>query len=241
MRWTRRVIVGTVLGGLVLGGTAMAEERTAVEGMTRLHVSGSASAELQQSLLVATLAVEHEDPDPIAVQRQINARMTEAVAAAGAVAGLQVRTGGYSVWPLYEGEPRAGRERPRRYRGSQSLELRGEDAPALLELVGQLQAKGLVMRGLDYRVTVEAEAAARKELTEAAFADLRDQAQRAAAAMGLQLAGWAELRLGGDAPIQPRMRAMAMEAAADMAPPVAVPGTERITLTVDGTALLRAD
>lgn len=230
MRVTSAALILTAL--LASAGAAQAQTATAPDP-TRLTLSAEAATEVPETVLVATLAVVAEGGRADAVQATVNAAMAKALAAARERPAVTVSTGGYSVWPRDQ-DGGAGR----RYRAEQTIELRADDAAGLLDLVGRLQADGLETRGLAYAVAPAATEAARRQLIERAFAELRETAGRSAAAMGMRVDRWQELRVelsGGYMP--PPLRAMAMEQAG-AAPPVAAAGTQRVTLGVSGTAIL---
>jgi uncharacterized protein YggE len=107
---------------------------------------------------------------------------------------------------------------------------------ALLELTGALQQAGLASTGLTYRLTREAERAAREEASRLALAALQRRAQAVAEQLGLQLIGLREVRIDAEASAAPRA-AMAMRAGA--ASPVAVAEDILVTARIEAVAVLR--
>ena len=206
---------------------------------TRLELGASASAEVQETLLVASLVAAAEGRDPAAVQGSVNAAMTKALATAQNHTDVKATTGGYAIRPIGREPVDPVNKPPRRLRGEQTLSLASEASAAVLDLVGRLQAMGLETRSLDYELPAGAVERTRRRLLDDALHDLRATAEQAATAMGMRLDGWDEVRVepAGGAP-SPPFRAMMAERATSASPPVAVSGTQRVTLTVSGTALL---
>ena len=233
MRAHQHLIALAFLAGLGVATAARAAPLSAPA--TRLELSADASAEVQETLLVATLTVVAEGRHPAFVQGDVNTAMTKALAAARERSAIKARTSSYAIWPLDE------KTSPRlRYHAEQSLSLTAEDGAALLDLVGRLQAEGLEVRSLDHAPAPAAIADARRRLLDDALHDLRATAEQAATAMGMRLNGWEEVRIepGGGLSSPLPFRAMVTERAAAGQPPVAAAGTQHITVTVSGKALL---
>lgn len=213
---------------------------------TLLNISATERTRIEQDLLTASLRIELEGQDPVALQNEINTRMERALSAARAVPGLEVSTGHYYVYQYDRAPPRPleNSEQPqnRRWRGGQSLEVMGTDADAILRLSGDLQALGLIMSSLNYSLSPARADETRDNLMEAALQRVTARAERAAAALGKADTRLVEITVDTDSmphPPQMMMRSMAMESAADMATPSAAPGMTDITLTVSARALLQ--
>jgi len=212
------------------------------EGQTVLNLSATERTTVQQDLLTATLRYEVKGKDAKALQDEINKTMEKALDTAREYDDVKVSTQQYYVYP-YDPRPKDGNgNRRREWRGSQSLELKGKDAEALLELTGKLQSMGLTMGGLGYSVSPELMEETRDSLLEDALEKLNAKAERTAKALGKSKSELRSINIdtGGYNP-QPMMRAMAMDSAesASVSTPVAAPGESDITLTVSATALLK--
>lgn len=85
--------------------------------------------------MVVTLAAEADEAEPADVAERINNTMQWALAQANGVEGVKVKTGNYSINPVYR------KDVPRRWRGYQELHLEGEDFTRLSELMGVLQER----------------------------------------------------------------------------------------------------
>ena len=185
-----------------------------------------------RDLLRVELRVEETGAEPRSVQAAINRRMAAALDRARQAAGVRVETGSYRV-----GEERP-QNAPARWRGSQSVTLKGKDADAVLKLAGALQSDGLIMSSLGYDVSPETVRSAQDELTAEALAALDRRAASVAAAMHLSVLRYRDLRVGNaETEGRPMPRFAAMAAAAPP-PPVAEPGEAVIHVTVEGDLLL---
>lgn len=233
---------------LPAAANALPAAATLPEGQTILNIAATERTEIQQDLLIASLRIEKDGADAKAVQGEINALMTKALAAAKAVEAVKVSTGQYYVYrndpnPLPYKDEKPAADLPVTWRGSQSLDLQSTSADALLKLAGELQDMGLAMGGLTYTLSPEKADAAKDALMEKALAKVTARAERAAKALGKGSMALIEINVdAADNIIQPyqMMRGMAMSGAAEkMAAPVAEPGQSEITLTVSARALLK--
>ncbi|MCB1652376.1 MAG: SIMPL domain-containing protein [Alphaproteobacteria bacterium] len=210
---------------------------TMPDGQAIINISATERLEVEQDLLVATLAVQIVDRDPRAVQNQINQTMSKALSRAQKVSSVKSSTGAYQVYEYTE-----PRTKERKWRGQQSLTLKSKAADDLLGLAGDLQDLGLNMNGLTYMLAPETAARIQDQLMEAALAQLQSRAERAAKALGKSKAELREINVQGQTP-QPYampMARMEMAMASDsMAAPVAAAGESTITLTVSARALLK--
>ena len=208
------------------------------EGQTLLTLSVTERVKVQQDLLVAALRIESDDRDPQALQNRINTTMEQALEIARAVDGIDVSTGYYSVYQ-FSNQPQGGRV-DNIWRGSQSLNLEGSDAPAILELAGQLQAMGFVMNQLSYRLSTERADEVRDSLLEAAITRATDKVHRAGRALGKSNIDIAVLEVDSSLNYENPMRQLAARAdMAEMSAPVAEAGESEVSLTVRVQAVAR--
>ncbi|MCP5345046.1 MAG: SIMPL domain-containing protein, partial [Pseudomonadales bacterium] len=181
----------------------------------------------------ATLRIERQNRNAETLQREINAAMEQALAAAQGVNSVKVSTGYYGVYQINQ-STQGGRP-DNVWQGSQSISLEGRDAQPLLELAGKIQGMGFVMNNLRYSLSSERADEVRDGLMETAIARARANAERAGQALGKTQVEIAVLdvdsALGYSQP--PIMaRAMAMDAMAEKASPVAEAGESEVSLTV---------
>lgn len=195
-------------------------------------VSASAQSRIPNDHLHAVLRAEADNADAAAAARDVNGRISGAMTEARSVPDVEISSAGYGTWQVSEPN------RSPRWRVTQSIALDGSDFPAIAALVSRLQAKGLLLSGLDFSVSLGARRAAEDQLTGQA---IRAWHQRAdAAAKGFGARGWRAGRVsiqtseGGG--VRPMFRAATASVAAA---PVAVEGGEsEVTVTVTGEAVL---
>jgi predicted secreted protein len=218
--------------GLVLGAAGEARAQAADQQTTVLHLSQTAERMVLRDQLRIDLRVEETGADPLAIQTAINRRMAAALDRAHQVQGVRVETGSYGVG---EERPQSG---PSRWRGSQSLVLRGKAADAALKLAGALQSDGLLMSSMAYEASPETVRGAEEDLTAEALAALDRRAASIAGNMHLAVLRYRDLRVGNaetEGRPMPRFAAAAMAAA-----PVAEPGEATIRVTAEAELLLGA-
>ena len=214
-----------------LGATAAqpAVEPPATE--TMLHLSATGSVPTSPDQLVADLVAEVTASSAAVAQRRVNVMIGDGLRAARAVAGVDARAVGYSVAP--------NDDKHASWTAQQTLELRGSDGPALLDLAGRLQQAGLAAASLDWQLSPALRRRAHGEATTAALKDLQVLAASAAATLGLRVDHLRDVTL--DAPqFQPRrpfgMMAMAARAAP---PPQATAAPEDVTAEASADVALR--
>ena len=195
-------------------------------------VSASASARIANDRMHAVLRAEADNADAGAAASGVNARIGKAMAAARAVAGVDVSSAGYSTWQVSEPN------RPPRWRVVQSIALDGADFAGIAALVTRLQASGLLLSGLDFSVSRDARHAAEDRLTGEAIRAWQQRAQAAARGFGTgsYRAGRIAIQTSEGGGPRPMFRAAAAAAAPA---PIAVEGGEsEVTVTVSGEAIL---
>jgi predicted secreted protein len=198
---------------------------------TILRLAETATVMVTPDELAASLRAEALAPNAQEAQRRVNDMMRDAVAAAKAVSGVTVSTGGYNVWRV---APSIA-DRNERWQAGQSLSLSGKDGETMLRLVGDLQQKGLIEGSLGWRLSRDTERKARKDATKDALSGLRGRADEAADVLGLKFAAFKEVRLDSvSPPLIPRQQTGVLRAsAAGTAPP---PTAERDDLPVTASA-----
>jgi len=219
----------TVLLGALLVVINLPMAANSARAETLLRLSETATVMEHPDELDAALRVEITAGSPAEAQRRVNATMADALAAAKAVAGITVTTGGYFVWRVSPAPPAA----PDRWQANQSIELSSHDGAALLKLVGELQQRGLAVGQLGWRLSDSAARTARAEATKQAIAALRGRAEDAAALLDLRFGSFKVVQL--DSPHPPPIMPRAMMMSAASAAPAA-PSAEAADISVSATA-----
>ncbi len=190
---------------------------------TLLRLTQQARVMVHPDTLAASLRIEAEAPTASAAQAQVNAQTAKAIALAKTAPQVVATTGSYNVWHA---------TRPSdRWHAVQTVQLRGTDGPAMLELVGQLQADGMAVQQLAWQLSPAASRKALSEATAEALKALRARATEAAGLLDLRFVEFREIRLDGNQPAPRAMPMLAMAANAGAAAPPPVAETEDVTIT----------
>ncbi|HUC17681.1 MAG TPA: SIMPL domain-containing protein [Acetobacteraceae bacterium] len=214
----------------LLAGALFAMAGPAGAATTILHVSATASVKAMPDELDAELAAEAGAHGPAAAQNAVNAMIGKGLATTRAVSAVTTSTGTYSVWYVTDPHPE--------WRAQQSLVLSARDGPALLSLIGQLQAQGLAVTSLGWRLADETLKAASDRAQAIALAMLKGRAEAAAKVLGLHFTGFREVWLTPRVPPLP-IQPMALMAGRVSAPN-AVPAETMVTATVEADVTLEA-
>jgi predicted secreted protein len=215
------------------GGAARTGAQPAGVAETLLHIAETAEVTRAPDEVVAVLRAETRAATAAAAQEAVNSSIAAAVARARTVAGVQVSTGGYWTARLEGDRVQEGQA----WQASQTVTLRGQAAPALLELAGALQSEGLALTSLDWRLTREAARLAREEASGLALDSLRRRAATVAGQLGLELVGLREVRI--DAPEREPRPMMMMAARSGGTAPVAAAEDAVVSATVGAVVVLR--
>jgi predicted secreted protein len=182
--------------------------------------------------LAATLGVDEEGSDAAALAARVNRRMAEALALAKQNAELQVSSGAYQTQPVYD------RGKIVRWRASQDLVIESASVDPITDLVGRLQAQGLLLRGVAFSVSPETKKRVEDELIVEALSTFRERAGLIARGLGRR--GWNLMSLaigepGMPVPYLARGAPMAMEASADAPAPAFESGRSTLRVSIDAT------
>lgn len=209
---------------------------------TILSLSQDGAVTVDPDELDATLVATATTTSAKTAQARVNEAMTAALAAAKQASAQQtepfgIATGDYSVWPQTSGQKGA----PDQWQASQTLLVHGTDGPALLALVGALQQKGLVLRGLDWRMSDALETRTRAEALRRAVTALRAHADEMAGLLALRFVEFRTVSLNGNNPMPAAGYAVpAPPRAAAAPPPVAEKQPSTVTVTIQAEAVLTA-
>ncbi|HEY8613478.1 MAG TPA: SIMPL domain-containing protein [Roseomonas sp.] len=221
----RRTLLISLLALPVLAGAAVAQPAPVFAGPgTLLRLSESAEVTRAPDEVQATLRYEARESSAAGVQATVNRAMAAALETARGVQGITASNGAYRTWR---------QEEPARWMASQTLNLRGKDQAALLELVGTLQSRGLVVGGIQHGLTRDTARAARQEAAGLALEALRARADALAAGIGMRVERIAEINIEATDAAPPRpMMAAAMARAA----PAPVAQAEDIVVSASAQA-----
>lgn len=211
---------------------AVAGPATAADDTPRynqIHFQVERSRPVDNDRMHAVLSLTAEDDNAARLADQINRTMDGALKTAKARPKIEVRTGSYRTYPVYD------KNKIRRWRATQELLLEGSDFAELGNLIGQLQER-LQVGSINFSVSPARRAAVEDELIAQALAAFKQRAElvrKQFAAKGYRLVNVA-INTGDGQPV-PLMRGMAMEAMdKSAAPPALEAGTSLLSVNVSG-------
>ena len=244
MIFSPRIRTASLLMCALIGPAALAQNEfslgTREPGQLLLNLSATEQREVAQDTLNASLQYAAQGRDRGELQDEVNTAMRAALDILEDADGVEYFTTQYQVYVVDAGRPsRADVENPV-WRAQQEVALTSKNSDALLEVMGRLQAAGLAVSSQYYSLSPERYEEVAASLMQDALAKLQRRANEAAAGLGKAEAELIEVSLDGSPNIAFRERAMPMMSmdAAEMAPPVAVPGETQVSLTVSARALL---
>ncbi len=225
-----RLLVVPFLLAFVTGPAMAADD---VPRYNQIHFQVERSRPVDNDRMQAVLNLTAEDDNAARLADQINRSMDAALKTAKARAKIEVRTGSYRTYPVYN------KEKIQRWRATQELILEGADFTELGSLIGQLQER-LQVASMNFSVSPARRAAVEDELIAQALDAFRQRAElvrRQLAAKGYRIVD-VSINTGGGQPVPIMMRAAAMEAAS-VAPPAVEAGTSTLTVSVSGVIELQ--
>ena len=178
----------------------------------------------------AVMSLTAEDDSAAQLTERVNRVMGAALKTAKAHAKLDVRSGNYQTYPVYN------KDKIRRWRATQELILEGSDFADLSQLLGQLQ-ENLQLSSIHFSVSAARRHAVEDELIAQAldaFKQRADLVRKQFATKGYRIVNISINTGGGVQPPTP-MRAASMEFMTKSVAPIAVEaGTSHISVNVSG-------
>ncbi|MHB8668307.1 MAG: SIMPL domain-containing protein [Burkholderiales bacterium] len=231
MPWFARLLpVSLILGLITAGSAASAAE---APRYNQIHFQVERSQPVDNDRMRATLSVTAEDDDPARLADRINRTMDWALKTAKALSKIEVHTGGYRTYPVYN------KEKIQRWRGTQELILQGTDFAALGNLIGQLQER-LQVTSVDFSISPARRAAVEDELIVQALDAFKRRAElvrKNLAAKGYRIVD-VSINTGGGQLVPIMMRAASLESKS-LAPPALEAGTSTLSVSVSGVIELQ--
>lgn len=217
---------------LNLAATHQATAADEASRYNQIHFQVERSRPVENDRMQAVLSLTAEDDNAARLADQINRSMDAALKTAKARAKVEVRTGSYRTYPVYN------KEKIQRWRATQELLLEGSDFAELGSLIGQLQER-LQVTSINFSVSPVRRAAVEDELIAQALDAFKQRAElvrKQLAAKGYRIVD-VSINTGGGQPV-PMMRAAAMETAS-VAPPAVEAGTSTLSVNVGGVIELQ--
>ncbi len=224
----RFLLLVPVLTGLALPAAAQ----------TALTLTANGAAQAAPDEAVANFNVQAVKPDAASAQAAVNQAVAKALAAARALPGVVATTGSYNSYSsMPDGQPKS------QFTVQQSLTLvqpatGGVPDKAFTDLLGKLQADGLLLNGLSGDLSQAGQEAAQRAAIRDALAQLHAQADDIAAALHKKVGALKTLNVNtGAGPVPPMPRMMALAAAA----PTPQSAPDKVTVTANVTAEIELD
>lgn len=194
-----------------------------------IDLSVEASRPAANDLLRATVYSEAGGANPAELARRVNQEIAEALKTIRAKAGVSVKSGQQSTYPVYgQGRKIDG------WRMHSELVVESRDRAAMSELIGQLQQMRLALGDLAQMPSPETQRQVEEEAMRAALDAFR---QRAAVVAGQLGKSWTikhlSIQQGGGMPV-PMFKMARSAMAADAAPAPMEAGESQVTTSVSG-------
>ncbi len=202
-----------------------------------LHLSASAQTEVAQDWLVMSLSVQKEGLQAPAVQKQLNAVLSAALAVASPMAkpgALEVRTGEMNVSPRYWRDGKING-----WAGTAQLVLLGRDAEQIATLAARLPE--MTVSRIEWRLSAEQKNAAETRIQAEAVARFQTRAQALTQQFGFSAYTLREVRVNAqeasEGSVMPRMAMVQMDEAPAAVPTMA--GKSRVVVNLTGSIAMR--
>lgn len=229
----RKSSLDSVCLGLAASLAAAAAHADPPQPRNQVSFNVAAEREVANDWTTGLIGTTATGSDPAELATRVNERMNAALALAKQAKQVKVTSGAYNTYPEY-----GDGNRILRWQASQDLILESRDVDAVANLVGQLQAQGLLLRSITFSVSRETQQRLEDELIAEAIAAFRARAGLVAKSFGKASYGLISVNVGGGGfqPPMPMLRGRAEMMSADAAvAPSFEGGTSRVRMDVNGT------
>ncbi len=201
----------------------------ALAGAT-VDLSAEASRPAANDMVRATVFAEASGSNPAELARRVNQDIAEGLKTIKAKAGVSVKSGHQSTFPVY-----AQNQKIESWRMHSELVLESRDAAAVSELLGQLQQMRLAIGSVSQLPAPETRRKVEDEATRDAIGAFRQRAAVVADVLGKPYKiRHLNIQQSGQMPPMPIMRASRAAMAAEAVPPPLEAGESLVTTTVSG-------
>jgi predicted secreted protein len=232
----RRLVVAVLIGSLC---AAPVQAQTGPETLYNVfNLSSEASAEVENDLMTATLAVQQEDKDPAILADKVNVTMAWAVKQLRPFGSLTVQTRDYQTYPRYD---TSQSRRLIGWRASQTLQLETDDFEAAGKAIQQLQER-LQVQSIRLSTKPATRKAAADKLIGEALTAFKDRARLVQQNMGATTFKVLEVDIqtgqGSVPTFEARAEMADMMRSSVATEPVVEAGTSRVSVQVFGRVQL---
>ena len=236
LKFASAALATCILLGVVVTSHAQTQQRDTPQNVAQLSASGS--IEVQQDLLAIAMNTTASGTDANAVQTQLKQALDAAlvIARPAVLPGqLDVRTGNFSLYPRYDKNGKVNG-----WQGTTELVLDGRDFSRITTVAGKIQS--LTLSNVSFALSREQRAKVEAEAQAIAIDRFKAKALEVSKGFGFSGYTLREVSINAnDQGFQPRPRAMAMQAKAEMADS-AIPveaGKSTVVVNVSGSVQLR--
>lgn len=215
------------LGLLLAVGVNALQAEESTERYNRISLSASATQEVENDLLSATLYAQQEGQRPSTLQARVNQSITRALTQAKQQPEVKVNTLDYRTTPIYRQQTIDG------WRVRQSIRLQSRETTLLSTLIGDLQGE-LAVASINYHLSPERRQAAENELMAEAITAFKQRATLIAKQFGSGEYRLVKMEISTPNGKPPQLGIQHLEMARASAPPIKA-GSQQIRLTVSGT------
>lgn len=216
----------------------------AAENSDRVIItSGSSEVKVTPDRAQVTVSVQTENAD-VKVAQSENANRMDAVVKAIKTVGIadaDIRTSGYSIYPVYDETPSLFGRNVKTYRVTNSVQVTIRDVTKTGEVIDAAVAAGAnQVDSIMFMVSEELEQSLRNEVLGKAVRKARADADIVAAAAGVTITGVKEINVGSYYPpvYYDNARSAGMDAKAVSAPTPVEPGQVTISAQISATYLI---
>ena len=195
----------------------------------RIHLSVSASAQLENDTMVVTVYAEEEGSVAAELSSIVNKRIRWGLDLVKVHPEIKHQTNVYSSNPVYSNKKIKG------WRVRQSLRLESKDMALMSDVLGQLQAD-LALQSMEFTISPASKNLQDEKLIDDALEAFADRAQRVVKKLGRKNYKIVDINIAtsGISGVRPQyqMRAMAMDSL-ESAPAISA-GEQTVSVTVNG-------
>ena len=195
----------------------------------RVHLSVSASAQIENDTMVATVFAQEEGSQAAELSNVVNKRIRRALDLVKTHPEIKHQTNAYSSNPIYSNNKIKG------WRVSQSLRLESQDMALMSDVLGKLQ-NDLALQSMQFTVSSASKHEQDEKLIDEALEAFEKRARQVVKKIGRQGYKLVDINIStsGTRGVRPQqMRVMAMDAVESA--PVVSAGEQTVSVTVSGS------
>jgi len=202
----------------------------------QINLSASASARVDNDILIAVLYIQKEGDELPALSDEVNKTIGEAVKLSKKVPNIIVQTMGYYSSPIHKKIQLVG------WHVRQSIRLESQDTDSLIKLIGELQSK-LAVESISYDVSPESRKKVEDTLISEAIVAFNQRAKLITKDLGRAKYRLVQMNVNAtEDSIRPmQMRSTAMMADAPVKAPTIEAGQQKIQVNIQGTIELQVE